>query len=602
MEFSASAFAGDTHDPHGFLHQHHQQTFLGAAATLCSGVPPSGPDAGLTPADMFRASGPVATSTTLASEPLMYMDTETIAWQDQSYVNPHTSSENSGLDLDAMHLPDVMEGTALGRLPLGYQEHAASTWQANMEAIQDLLGDTVSSQHHPGLEVPLVQPGSAVVQQQYFDMSPTPVIAAWASGTPVSPGSGNHMQLAQPASPSFQPRPASNILVASPHSRPARSPSEPESLAGRERFPLEIPRHAHSPLRSPQATQQQVTQAQYHLTRQRSALSIMTGTGMAPPQIVSPSVVSPYHMYSPGIHPDAQWQQIQQHKELAHQQQRSQSQSQLQHQPQQQAAFPSVGASPSLRPFQYPSPDSVPGALVGSSSLKSPRLLPSRKQRGSGQAPTGRVANVATPPVRKASYPPTTSVTPPYSEMTPTVNATKASSTAGSPQSPPPTPTLYAKTSQPEDEQRMDVPRTEVETSPTPTPTQDGQEDGNEEDDGVDAEDGAVDAGGNRVPRTPHKVSEKRRRELLKTHFDHLVSLLPPPPIVVSVESTPLPTSGRRRKSATASGASGSAKKGPNRIDVLEQTKAYLVDMETHQAGMRAEIDRLRASLGKISL
>ncbi|KAI8917225.1 hypothetical protein DFJ77DRAFT_459608 [Powellomyces hirtus] len=224
----------------------------------------------------------------------------------------------------------------------------------------------------------------------------------------------------------------------------------------------------------------------------------------------------------------------------------------------------------------------------------------------------------------------TTMYYPSFTTPSPQSSTSSSFNTPQSPRSPPPTPTLNATQ---ESEQitytipttTTDPPTAATTTTYTPMfsdPAAEAHDDDNldapaddddDDDEGDEADDAAQtndDNGsssapatrprGQRNPKTPHKVSEKRRREQLKTHFDTLIQLLPPmpptpppPPPPRPVESTNAPPRRKRvRKTAPVP-------KPANRIQILHHAMEYVAKMEDQHVEMRHEVERLQVLLAQ---
>ncbi|KAJ3183102.1 hypothetical protein HDU87_007524 [Geranomyces variabilis] len=415
-----------------------------------------------------------------------------------------------------------------------------------------------------------------------------------------------------------------------------------QHVAERETFPLQINR---SPL-------QIKTNPQDHLARQRDVLSIRTGTAITPASVISASMGS-YQVISPGASPQSGPQYLSQQ-----QQQQLQATQLLYQQPAEDQPLPATRFSPSLQPqyqqSHYPSPHSEKRSPEISTSppplgksLKSPRILPSRRgvtppsksYRSTGR--TGRDAEVVAPDSGAQMDVSADYITPPHYpqgveftlDLLNSVDMPLASfsdlpsayySTSSSPQSPPPTPLQAYELNQTQDVS------TEISSSlyaaatpmdflcnpalvtapPPPVPsTLYGDEDGEGSDEEErNEDDGADDAAGGgegandedaksrraRNPKTPHKVSEKRRRELFKTHFDELTALLPPipdPPPPPPKPPRPVEPGKRKRTSKPP------VPKPPNRIQMLHHAMDYVQRLEDDHQRALEEVGRLMALL-----
>ncbi|KAI8593783.1 hypothetical protein BDZ88DRAFT_403748 [Geranomyces variabilis] len=366
-----------------------------------------------------------------------------------------------------------------------------------------------------------------------------------------------------------------------------------------------------------------------------------------------------YKVISPGASPQTGPQFSSQQQQQ--QQQQLQAPQLLYQQPAEDQPLPAAGFSPSLQPqyqqSHYPSPDS-PATLKREKrspdiiksppplgkSLKSPRILPSRRgvtppsksYRATGRA--GRDAEVGAPDLGAQMDLSTNYITPPHypqgveftldglnSVEMPLASFSDLPSayytTSTSPQSPPPTPLLPAYESNETLEVSTDMSSLYAAATPmdflcnpalvtAPAPiltTLYGDEDGegsDEEDRNED--DGADTAGGEgandedaksrraRNPKTPHKVSEKRRRELFKTHFDELTALLPPlpnPPPPPPKPPRPVEPGKRKRTPKPP------VPKPPNRIQMLHHAMDYVQRLEDDHQRALEEIGRLMALL-----
>ncbi|KAJ3156123.1 hypothetical protein HDU86_004091 [Geranomyces michiganensis] len=313
------------------------------------------------------------------------------------------------------------------------------------------------------------------------------------------------------------------------------------------------------------------------------------------------------------------------------------------HQQQQPSHYPSLDASVVSQRESGGSNTLTSPPTLGK-SLKSPRIYPSRRgvtppskpSRSTGryeQSADGKFLESGVPMDVSSDYitPPhypqdieftldaLTTVDMPLASLTDLPSAYYHNST--SPQSPPPTPPLPVYESNQTENMLPDTLSAYAAATPMdflcnpamlsapaaiPT-TFDGDEDGegsDEEDDEND--DDITDAAGgeganddtksrrSRNPKTPHKVSEKRRRELFKTHFDELTSLIPPlpnPPPPPPKPPRPVEPGKRRRTPKPP------VPKPPNRIQMLHHAMDYLQKMEEQHRRDLEEVARLTALL-----
>ncbi|KAJ3207878.1 hypothetical protein HDU67_007180, partial [Dinochytrium kinnereticum] len=99
-----------------------------------------------------------------------------------------------------------------------------------------------------------------------------------------------------------------------------------------------------------------------------------------------------------------------------------------------------------------------------------------------------------------------------------------------------------------------------------------------------------------------HRISDQKRREDLKTCFDNLLTLLPPPALPVPIKVASAPSSGADEadEEVGVGRKSGAASKPPNRVEIMGRTLDYIIYMKGRVKGLDGKIEGLKAELGRL--
>ncbi|TPX65490.1 hypothetical protein SpCBS45565_g05134 [Spizellomyces sp. 'palustris'] len=529
------------------------------------------------PADLFRAlmdgDGSVAST--------MRVDLDHRASMYGGKGFPH-QTETSSMSLDALELPDGLMGDSIHHINGGQSQSEAGqdmVWDSSSSFMETLMSPNLPTTTfiNSASNAPVPPASSPITMQPWMTSPPSPAVHYQ-----LSPLTGPHPPPVIPQE-SYSTEPASHPILPSADSVLSHDVHHRHALPGRERFPLEIPRHTYQPMRNAALIRRSLSLTNLHQQQQYVAQHAAMTHGALP--MVSPSLSASGDQYvwvnSPLLLPVAT--PTSQHMTGGYAATAaSPSPTQL----------PVVGSSPSLVPCE---PNTGSKVTSERHSFKSPRILPSRKPRrrsrtdgsdgweeshsgpadSSSGGPPGGVdtsLDYITPP-HQPHDPQASSTELPMVDMPPaTMSASSPMSAVTSaphskPDSPPPTPPLAAKvTTTPTHTEPLARPPLPSSPAPDSKPS----------------------------VKTPHKVSEKRRRELLKGCFDELIALLP----FDNWSNEDYLDDDDERD--TKSGK-GRGKKQPNRIEILHRTVRYIDGMVQRRREMDDEVEMLRRELDALN-
>ncbi|KNC99558.1 uncharacterized protein SPPG_04947 [Spizellomyces punctatus DAOM BR117] len=535
------------------------------------------------PADLFRAlmdgdGGNVAATTRVE------VDHRANMYGGKGF--PH-QPEPSSLSLDALELPDGLMADSIHHINRGSGQSESGqdmVWDSSSSFMETLMSPDLPTTTfiHDASNAPVPPASSTTTMQPWMTSPPSPAVHYQ-----LSPLTGPHPPPVIPHE-SYSTEPTSHPILPSADSVLCHDTHHRHALPSRERFPLEIPRHTYQPMRNAALIRRSVSLTNLHQQQQYVSQHAAMTHGALP--IVSPSLSASGDPYvwvnSPLLLPVAT--PTSQHMTGGYAATAA-SASPVQ--------LPVVGSSPSLVPCE---PSAGSKMASERHTFKSPRILPSRKPRrrsrtdgsdgweeslggptesSSGVPPGGVNSSLdyITPP-HQPHDPQASSTELPMVDMPPatmtassqmkTATAAVTSASHSKPDSPPPTPPLSAKvTTTPTQSELLARP-------PLPSsPASDSKP----------------------SVKTPHKVSEKRRRELLKGCFDELIALLP----FDNWSNDDYLDDDDERD--TKSGK-GRGKKQPNRIEILHRTVRYIDGMVQRQREMDDEMERLRRELAALHL